>query len=408
MRPGNLAKPGTTPKINRPIESALTAYRMKYLTVRHETRYSYSAPVKFGTHRLMLRPRDSHDLRLVDAELTLSPPGETRWMHDVFGNSVAQVEFAQESSELLIVSTLHLEHYGLTRPVFPIAPEAQVYPFVYSGNDRSDLGRLLDRHYPDPNGLVDAWAKQFVSGRFMSTYNLLSNMNGAIKNQFAYNTRYEEGTQTPIETLQRMSGTCRDFALLFIEAVRSLGFGARFITGYLYDPALDGADEGMQGSGATHAWADVYLPGAGWVEYDPTNGLIAGDNLIRVAVTRDPSQAIPVTGTFDGTTGQFQGMTVDVTVHASLTPHAHQANAEPLAPAIEEPAPEIQPGSNNVPASEAEAQPTQYNAPATDLQQAEKQEEQSQAAQLAPSSVHSMQNAEPAQDKPLAAAKPAA
>ena len=349
----------------------------------------------------MLLPRYSHDLRLVGAELMLSPPGETRWRHDVFGNSVAQVEFGSNASELLIVSTLHLEHYGLSRPTFPIAPEAQVYPFIYSANDRSDLGRLLDRHYPDPNGLVDAWAKRFVSGRFMSTYNLLSNMNGAIKNQFAYNTRYEEGTQTPIETLQRMSGTCRDFALLFIEAVRSLGFGARFITGYLYDPALDGADGAMQGAGATHAWADVYLPGAGWIEYDPTNGLIGGDNLIRVAVTRDPSQAIPIAGTFDGTMGQFHGMTVDVTVHASLTPHDSTASKETAEPALQEPAPEIQPGSNNVAAADAEAQPTQYNAPAMadedEPQPASKQEEQAQASQLAASSVHSMQNAEPAQ-----------
>jgi transglutaminase-like putative cysteine protease len=390
---------------------------MKYLTVRHETRYNYTAPVKFGTHRLMLRPRDSHDLRLVGAELTLSPPGETRWMHDVFGNSVAQVEFGSSVSELLIVSTLHLEHFGLTRPVFPISPEAQVYPFIYSANDRSDLGRLLDRHYPDPNGLVDAWARQFVSGRFMSTYNLLSNMNGAIKNQFAYNTRYEEGTQTPIETLQRMSGTCRDFALLFIEAVRSLGFGARFITGYLYDPALDGADGGIQGAGATHAWADVYLPGAGWIEYDPTNGLIGGDNLIRVAVTRDPSQAIPVAGTFDGTMGQFQGMSVDVTVHASLTPHdAAPPMAAVAEPALDETAPEIQPGSNNVPADEAQAQPTQYNAPANgpDLTEQDKQhqpsrqEEQSQASQLATSSVHTMQNAEPVEPQPPVAEQPAA
>lgn len=389
---------------------------MKYLTVRHETHYRYSAPVKFGTHRLMLRPRDSHDIRLVDAELTLSPPGDTRWMHDVFGNSVAQVEFAQMSSELLIVSTLHLEHFGLTRPVFPIAPEAQVYPFVYSGNDRSDLGRLLDRHYPDPNGLVDAWAKQFVSGRFMSTYNLLSNMNGAIRNQFAYNTRYEEGTQTPIETLQRKSGTCRDFALLFIEAARSLGFGARFITGYLYDPALDGANGAMQGAGATHAWADVYLPGAGWVEYDPTNGLIGGQNLIRIAVTRDPSQAIPVAGTFDGTTGQFQGMTVDVTVHASLAPNLNERRADTAsAPPMQEAAPQIQPGSNNVPASEAEAQPTQYNAPGNapamapqqQRSQPAKQDQQSQASQLATSSVHTMQNTGPAAPGPRDAEKPA-
>jgi transglutaminase-like putative cysteine protease len=286
---------------------------MKHLTVRHATTYRYARPVHFGAHRLMLRPRDSHDLHLVDAELTLSPPGALHWIHDVFGNSVAQVDFAQAAPELVIVSTLHIERYGLARPTFPIAPEAQMYPFVYSANDRADLGRLLDRHYPDPRGVVDAWAKQFVSTPPMPTYNLLSNMNGAIRGKFKYAERYEEGTQSPIETLEKNSGTCRDFALLFMEAARSLGFGARFITGYLYDPALDGG-QAMQGAGATHAWADIYIPGAGWVEYDPTNGLIAGENLIRVAVTRDPSQAIPISGTFTGAGSEFLGITVDVTV----------------------------------------------------------------------------------------------
>jgi transglutaminase-like putative cysteine protease len=286
---------------------------MKHLTVRHATSYRYAKPVTFGPHRLMLRPRDSHDLHLVDAELTLSPPGALNWMHDVFGNSVAQVEFAQAAAELTIVSTLHLERYGLARPVFPIAPEAQMYPFVYSANDRGDLGRLLDRHYPDPRGVVDEWAKRFAPEPPLPTYNLLSNMNGAIRSEFTYAERYEEGTQSPIETIEKKSGTCRDFALLFMEAARSLGFGARFVSGYLYDPSLDGGDA-MQGAGSTHAWADVYLPGAGWVEYDPTNGLIAGENLIRVAVTRDPSQAIPISGTFIGAGSEFLGITVDVTV----------------------------------------------------------------------------------------------
>jgi transglutaminase-like putative cysteine protease len=289
---------------------------MKFLTVRHATTYRYARPVKFGPHRLMLRPRDSHDLRLIGADLNLSPPGETRWLHDVFGNSVALVEFPTAASELTIISTLDLERFALRRPVFPIAPEAQSYPFVYSTNDRTDLGWLLERHYPDPHEQVETWAKRFVTGNPMSTYNLLSNMNFAIKSDFTYAERYEEGTQAPLETLEKKSGTCRDFALLFIEAVRILGFGARFVTGYLYDPKLDGGDGSMQGAGATHAWADVYLPGAGWVEYDPTNGIIAGENLIRVAVTRDPSQAIPISGSFVGAGTDFLGMTVDVTVNA--------------------------------------------------------------------------------------------
>jgi transglutaminase-like putative cysteine protease len=289
---------------------------MKLLTVRHATTYRYSAPVSFGQHRLMLRPRDSHDLRIVEASLTLSPPGRIRWMHDVFHNSVALVDFDGPGTELSIASTLVMERWALARPDFPIAPEAEMYPFVYSANDRSDLGRLLERHYPDPRNVVDGWARHFVLETPTNTYNLLATMNAGIRGGFTYNAREEEGTQSPVETIEKNSGTCRDLALLFIEAARSLGFGARFVSGYLYDPALDGGGgTAVQGAGATHAWAEVYLPGAGWVEYDPTNGSIAGENLIRVAVTRDPAQAIPIAGTFAGD-AEFLGMEVEVTVSA--------------------------------------------------------------------------------------------
>jgi transglutaminase-like putative cysteine protease len=287
---------------------------MKLLTVRHATTYRYDAPVTFGQHRLMLRPRDSHDLRLVGAELALSPPGQVRWMHDVFGNSVALVDFREPAAELSITSTLTIERYALSRLDFPIAPEAESYPFMHSADDRSDLGRLRERHYPDPHGVVDEWARQFILETPTNTFNLLATINAAIRGTFSYNARDEEGTQTPTETIEKKSGTCRDYALLFIEAARSLGFGARFVTGYLYDPALDGGDA-MQGAGATHAWAEIYLPGAGWIEFDPTNGLVAGENLIRVAVTRNPEQATPIGGTYYGD-GKFVGMEVDVTVRA--------------------------------------------------------------------------------------------
>jgi transglutaminase-like putative cysteine protease len=287
---------------------------MKLLTVRHATTYRYSAPVAFGQHRLMLRPRDSHDLRLVGAELTLSPGGTMRWVHDVFGNSVALVDFTAPAAELSIVSTLAIERYALARLDFPIAPEAESYPFMHSADDRSDLGRLRERHYPDARGVVDEWARQFILETPTNTFNLLATMNAAIRGSFEYIARGEEGTQSPLETIEKKSGTCRDYALLLIEAARSLGFGARFVTGYLYDPALDGG-EAVQGAGATHAWAEIYLPGAGWVEFDPTNGLIAGENLIRVAVTRDPAQAAPIAGTFSGD-AQYLGMDVEVTVTA--------------------------------------------------------------------------------------------
>ena len=290
---------------------------MKLLTVRHATTYRYSAPVTFGQHRLMLRPRDSHDLRLTGAELALAPGGKVRWLHDVFGNSVALVDFDAPAAELSVVSTLTIERYALARLDFPIAPEAESYPFMHSADDRSDLGRLRERHYPDARGVVDEWARQFILETPTNTFNLLATMNAAIRGSFAYSPRDEEGTQSPLETIEKKCGTCRDYALLFIEAARALGFGARFVTGYLYDPALDGG-EAVQGAGATHAWAEIYLPGAGWVEFDPTNGLVAGENLIRVAVTRDPSQAVPIGGTFSGE-GQYLGMEVDVTVKAEAT-----------------------------------------------------------------------------------------
>ena len=287
---------------------------MKLLTVRHATTYRYAAPVTFGQHRLMLRPRDSHDLRLVEAELALSPPGTLRWLHDVFGNSVALVDFAEAAAELAIVSTLVIERYGLARLEFRIAPEAEKYPFMHSADDRTDLGRLRERHYPDPQGIVDEWAKRFVMETPTNTFNILATMNAAIRGDFDYRPREEEGTRSPVETIENKSGTCRDYALVFIEAARSLGFGARFVSGYLYDPAPEGG-EAAQGAGATHAWAEVYLPGAGWVEYDPTNGSIAGENLIRVAVTRDPAQAIPVSGSYAGEAA-YLGMDVEVTVKA--------------------------------------------------------------------------------------------
>jgi transglutaminase-like putative cysteine protease len=300
---------------------------MKRFTVKHSTTYRYAKPVMFGQHRLMLRPRDSHDLRLVGAALSLSPPGNLRWLHDVYGNSVALVDFTQAASELRITSTLTLERYALLRPEFPLDPEAETYPFVYSPSDRSDLGRLLEPHYPDQNGILDAWSKSFAIDRPVGTLELLGRMNGAMRKQFAYSAREEKGTQTPIETLERRRGTCRDYALLLIEGARVLGFGARFVSGYLYDPALDGGGPGVQGAGATHAWVEIYLPGAGWVEYDPTNGLIAAESLVRVAVARDPSQAVPVSGTFEGEPGDFLGLEVEVTVTA-------QAEEAAVAPAM--------------------------------------------------------------------------
>src|SRR5918998_6782444 len=166
---------------------------MKPLTVRHLTTSRYGRPVAFGPHRLMLRPRDSHDLRLVRTELTLSPPARMRWLHDVFGNSVAIADFTGEADELVIESVLHLERYALERPVFELEDDVKTYPFVYSSEDRADLGRMLERHTPDPNGILDEWARGFVMSKQTDTLALLADINTGIKSQLTYGTRNEEG-----------------------------------------------------------------------------------------------------------------------------------------------------------------------------------------------------------------------
>ena len=292
---------------------------MTILTVDHTTVYSYARPVTFGDHRLMFRPRDSHDMRLLDAVLTISPPAAAvRWFHDVFGNSIAIAGFGDRADELRFVSTITLEHYAMKEPEFPIEAYARNYPFSYSAEEVSDLGRTHERHYADPEHAVDLWARNFVTrGGESDTQGLLVAMTRAIQAGFTYRERFDEGTQPPTETLALGTGSCRDFALLMMEAARSLGFAARFVSGYLYDAELADTGEQMLGGGSTHAWVQIYLPGAGWVEFDPTNGLIGGSNLIRVAVARDPSQAIPLTGTFTGAPADFLGMTVDVTVRAA-------------------------------------------------------------------------------------------
>jgi len=279
---------------------------MPVVTIRHTTVYSYANPVQFGDHRMMFRPRDSHDLRVLETGLEISPTASVRWLHDVFGNSIAIASFGEPASELRLVSTIRLEHFPSDVPEFPIEPYARQHPFAYSAEDVPDLGRTMERHYPDPERLVDAWARRLVTSTGETdTQALLVHMTSGIREAFRYEAREAEGTQTPVETLERGSGTCRDFALFMMEAARSLGFAARFVSGYLYD------DQAV-GGGATHAWVQVYLPGCGWVEFDPTNALVGGPKLVRVAVARDPSQAIPVSGTFVGSAGDFLGMNVDV------------------------------------------------------------------------------------------------
>jgi transglutaminase-like putative cysteine protease len=291
---------------------------MPTLTVTHTTIYRYACPVMFGEHRMMMRPRDSHDLRILETALIVRPAATKRWIHDVFGNSVAIARFSEPAQELHVESRFRAEHFPLAENSVEIEEYARRHPFSYDASEVPDIGRTVERHYPDQNHLVDSWARRFVEGASdHDTMTILSSMTRTIQKEFKYNPRDEMGTQDPVTTLTTRTGTCRDYALLMMEAARTLGFAARFVSGYLYDESkLKGGAGTVVGDGVTHAWLQIYLPGAGWVPFDPTNGLISDRNLIRVAVTRDPSQAVPLKGSFIGKPTDFLGMDVKVEIRA--------------------------------------------------------------------------------------------
>ena len=292
---------------------------MPILTIRHLTRYRYRNPVALGEHRMMFRPRESHDQRLLSHDLAISPaPARHHSVQDVFGNSVGVVGFTGRTTELTFESHARLDHTPLPAFADPDG-EIEVYtgamPFAYSPDDLPDLLSSLERSRGDPTGLVDAWARRFVKpvGK-TRLQTLLSEMTQAIYADFRYNTRLVGGAQTPVETLALGTGSCRDFAVLMIDAVRSLGLAARFVSGYIYSPHFNPEGRGRVGGGHTHAWVRVYLPACGWVEFDPTNGIVGNADLVRVAIARDPRQAVPLHGSWSGLPVDYLGMEVAVDV----------------------------------------------------------------------------------------------
>ncbi|MBX3621211.1 MAG: transglutaminase family protein [Rhizobacter sp.] len=286
--------------------------------ITHTTTYRYAKPVTFGEHRVMFRPRDSHDLRVLATDLVVTPQAQVRMIQDPYSNSVALVQPEGEACELKIVCSFTIEHAHSNNLELPLAPAAEFFPFAYSVDERFDLEHYLRPHHDDPQGKLTAWARQFIrTDGPTGTRDLLVQMNQHIRDNFTYAARDEEGTQTPLQTLDKHTGSCRDFALLMMEAARRLGVATRFVSGYLYDPSLDDnttGDPNLTGAGSTHAWLQAYLPGAGWVPFDPTNNLLGGYHLVRVGVVRDPKQAAPISGSWFGEPAAYLGMTVDVRV----------------------------------------------------------------------------------------------
>ena len=302
---------------------------MPTVSINHVTRYRYRSDVAFGEHRILVRPRESYDQRLLSASLNIDPdPDSLRWIQDVFGNAVAVATFDSRADRLEVRGTAEVEHLPMGPEDIAVEPYAQHYPFTYSAEDMPDLLRSIERAYPDPDRVLDEWARSFVPlDRAVGTLDLLRDMTEAVKCDFTYAKRYEKGVQPPLVTLRRRAGTCRDYAVLMMEAVRALGFAARFVSGYLYN---EKDSDARIGGHSTHAWLRVFLPGSGWIEFDPTNGIVGNHGLIRVAVARDPDQAKPLTGTWRGVKDSQIDMDVDVRIK-----HVEIETSHPRFPAKE-------------------------------------------------------------------------
>ena len=286
---------------------------MAVYSVHHKTTYRYKRPIRPGPHQLLFRPRDSFDQHLLVSRLGVTPePSEVRWIHDVFGNCLTLVDFNAKCELLEFETFIRLEHTPENAPDFRIEDYACSHPFSYSDDEAPDLAAYIRRHHPQDTE-IEEWLGKFVrKDASQPTGQLLMTLNEAIAEGFSYERRTSRGTQSPGQTLRHQRGTCRDFALLMMEAARFLGFAARFVTGYVYVPSLDGPLR--LGGGSTHAWCQIYVPGSGWVEFDPTNGIVGNRDLIRVGVARTPEQAIPLSGSYWGDAEDELGMEVTVNV----------------------------------------------------------------------------------------------
>jgi transglutaminase-like putative cysteine protease len=281
---------------------------MGRLRILHETRYYYERPVGFGPQRLMLRPRDSHALRIVEASLRLFPPGDTRWSYDANGNCICLFQPNGKADAMRVASELVIDRYPA--PLVPqrIENPDTLTPIVYSREDRATLEPFIAPVTDDPDAVLLRWLRGLASHKDEPALAFLLRVNDLIHKQFEYQSREEKGVQTPVETLRKRSGACRDLAWLMVEGLRRLGYAALFATGYIHSPNAK-----IRGAGATHAWCEVFLPDLGWLEFDPTNGLAESPDLIRVAATRTPAQALPVSGAILGDPGKSR-MQVSVDV----------------------------------------------------------------------------------------------
>ena len=283
---------------------------MRRLNIHHVTEYQFSVPVSLLPHRLLLRPRENHNVRIESSVLEIFPAHSLQWKRDVLDNSVAVVAFPEPADRLRIGSNVVIQHYEENPFDFLVDDYAVNHPFDYVEQERADLAPFREAVYPADREAVQRWLDGLGLLQPMQTFTLLDRVNRELVGRFFYQMREEPGVQPPAQTLARNSGSCRDFAALFMEACRHLGLASRFVSGYLYTSDID------TGNASTHAWAEVYLPGAGWKGFDPTSGEVTGNRHIAVAVARHPEAVPPVAGSYIGPSGQPPALSVAVRVSA--------------------------------------------------------------------------------------------
>ena len=281
---------------------------MQRYKILHRTYYNFSSAVRLGPHHLRLRPREDYELRIESSTLTITPPATLLWHRDVEGNSVAIATFNLPTSQLVVESEVIIQQYNEMPLDFLVADYAIEYPFTYLSDDKILLSPYMASSAHEMKNLLSEWiANLWKSGERIQTYTLLQRLCTHIHQTLSYRVREEPGVQTAEQTLSGGTGSCRDFAALFMVAARVLGFAARFVSGYLHAPPS------TDSLGATHAWAEVYLPGAGWKGFDPTIGEIAGTDHFAVAVARLPETVPPIAGSFVGAPGSSLDVGVWVT-----------------------------------------------------------------------------------------------
>lgn len=292
---------------------------MTRFRIVHRTDYFYSRPVELGRHRLVLRPREGHDLHVESMQLAIEPTHRLIWSRDVFGNSVAIVDFLEKTTRLsvvndvIVVRTLPFPQQGSQVP-WPVA-----FPAMYDPLEMTVAAAYQAPSYPDDVEGVRAWLDLILPfyGRNDAEQVLLA-LGRTVHQQISYQRRSEKGVQTPLQTLQLASGSCRDMATLMMEAGRVLGVAMRFASGYLDCPAS------LAGRASTHAWTESYLPALGWQGFDPTLGEPTSLKHVVTGVSNHPRGVMPISGMFTGAASDYREMNVQVTTERLADTGSHK------------------------------------------------------------------------------------